>query len=98
MPGFTVRVELHNATYQDYENLHAAMGRAGFSRQIKSDAGKTYQLPTAEYIKSADVTRSQVLNQAKTAANSTGKTSGVLVTEAIGWTWDGLAEVQQRGY
>ncbi|MGD1096674.1 MAG: hypothetical protein ABSB35_32350 [Bryobacteraceae bacterium] len=75
MSGFNVRVELHSATYQDYENLHGAMARAGFSRQILSDGGKTYQLPTAEYIKSADLTRIQVLNQAKAAANSTGKSS-----------------------
>lgn len=94
MLGFTVRVELHSAMYQDYENLHAAMARAGFSRQIRSDEGRTYQLPKAEYIKSADATRLQIVNQAKTAANSTGKASWVLVTEANGWAWDGLAEVR----
>src|SRR5260370_26496988 len=94
MPGFTVRVELHSATYQDYENLHSAMARVGFFRHIRSDGGRTYQLPTAEYIKTADATRLQIVNQAMAAANSTGKISWVLVTEAIAWAWDGLPEVK----
>ena len=49
MASFTVRVELHQATWVDYETLHAAMAQKGFSRQIKGDDGKTYQLPLAEY-------------------------------------------------
>jgi hypothetical protein len=44
MALFTTRVELHNASYSDYETLHAAMERRGFSRRITSDSGKTYRL------------------------------------------------------
>ena len=68
MPSFTTRVELHQATYEDYENLHAAMERVGFSRTIKSGDGITYHLPTAEYDKSSNFTRAQILDQAKAAA------------------------------
>lgn len=98
MTSFTVRVELHNANYEDYEALHAAMAKAGFSRQITSDGGTTYQLPTAEYNRKGDLTRSQVLEQAKAAAKSTGKPYGVLVTESAGRSWDGLPALTQRGY
>ncbi|MGD1072635.1 MAG: DUF2622 domain-containing protein [Bryobacteraceae bacterium] len=94
MPSFTTRVELHQASYQDYERLHAVMERAGFSRYITSDKSVTYHLPTAEYDKSGSFTSAQILNQAKAAANSTGRKNGVLVTESNGRTWDGLDEVK----
>jgi hypothetical protein len=93
MAKFTTRVELHSASYSDYEMLHAAMERRGFSRHISSDDGKTYKLPTAEYNRDANVTRDQVLEAAKAAATETGKTFAVLVTESDGRTWIGLQEV-----
>jgi len=96
MANFTTRVELHQATYQDYENLHAAMGMAGFSRYITSDDGTVYHLPTAEYDRSANLQRSEILDQAKAAANSTGKANAVIVTEANGRTWQGLVKVEGR--
>jgi hypothetical protein len=98
MASFTVRVELHQANYQDYENLHAAMENSGFSRFITSDDGKVYHLPTAEYDRQANLTIAQVLNQAKTAANSTGKSNAVLVTEAVGRMWNGLPVASQAQY
>lgn len=93
MALFTTRVELHNASYSDYETLHAAMERRGFSRQITSDSGKTYHLPTAEYNRDGALTRQQVLDSAKAAATETGKKFAVLVSEADGRTWVGLQEV-----
>jgi hypothetical protein len=96
MPAFTIRVELHNASYSDYETLHAAMARRGFSRQITSDDGVTYQLPTAEYERSGNLTTQQVLDAAKAAAAETGKTFAVLVTEATRRMWIGLAQGQSR--
>ena len=36
MASFTTRVELHKAYESDYEVLHAAMGREGFTRTINS--------------------------------------------------------------
>ena len=93
MTSFTVRVELHSATYLDYETLHSKMAGQGFSRQITSDSGYTYQLPTAEYNISTDASRSEVLGQAKSAVKATNKTGAVLVTESTGRTWDGLTLV-----
>jgi hypothetical protein len=98
MAKFTVRVELHSASYSDYETLHASMERHGFSRFIKADDGKTYHLPTAEYVRSGELTRQQVLDSAKDAAAETGKTFAVLVTESEGRTWFSLKEAARSVY
>lgn len=93
MAKFTTRVELHRAYEDDYEVLHAAMERRGFSRQIRSGDGVTYHLPTAEYDYSGNKTRNQVLDLAKAAASETNKKYAVLVTQSNGRTWSGLEEV-----
>ena len=90
MATFTTRVELHRAYEDDYEVLHAAMERRGFARQITSDDGVTYHLPTADYNYSGNKTSSQALDLAKAAASETNKKHAVLVTESNGRTWSGL--------
>jgi hypothetical protein len=94
MAQFTVRVELHQAQWADYETLHTAMERMGFLRQIKSDDGRTYDLPWAEYNGSGNFTSTQVLTFAQNAAATTGKKNSVLVTEANNRAWSGLPEVR----
>jgi hypothetical protein len=96
MAKFTVRVELHAASYSDYETLHASMERRGFSRQITADDGRTFHLPTAEYDKGGNFTPQQVLDAAKAAASETRKTFGVLVTQSDSRIWYGLAEVAAK--
>ena len=91
MAQFTVRVELHEAQWTDYNTLHAAMERQGFSRLIKGDDGHIYQLPWAEYDGAANLSSMQVLALAQTAANTTGKKNSVLVTEAKYRAWSGLS-------
>jgi hypothetical protein len=94
MAQFTTRVELHRATGEDYSNLHSAMEYQGFSRTIRSDDGFIYILPTAEYDRTGDnLTRTQVLNDARAAAASVAATFSVLVTEASARTWIGLEKV-----
>ena len=93
MSSFTTRVELHSANYSDYETLHSAMGRQGFSRTIRGDDGVEYHLPTAEYNLIENITRAQVLEKAKVAASYTGKSSSIIVTESNGRTWSGLSSV-----
>lgn len=90
MVSFTTRVELHNATYSDYTNLHAAMERRRFRRLIQSDDGRIFQLPTAEYDSQGNISATEVLNLAIAAANETGKTSSILVSEAISRQWYNL--------
>ena len=90
MASFTVRVELHNANYTDYETLHAAMEEQGFSRFITSDNGQTYRMPWAEYTGSGNLSCERVRDIARTAANTTGKGNAVFVTEAQSRAWVGL--------
>jgi len=90
MSLFTVRIELHDAQWADYEGLHSAMQRQGFSRQITADDGRQYQMPWAEYNAAAALTSMQVLNIAQVAANGTGKKNAILVTEAKSRAWAGL--------
>lgn len=93
MAEFMTRVELHDASYSDYEELHSAMEEEGFERTITSDKGVTYYLPTAEYYRDVHLTRQEVLESAKRAAVTTGKRYGVVVTESNGVTWIGLLRV-----
>ena len=91
MANFTVRVELHQATGADYDVLHAAMEQKGFSRFITGDNGQTYHMPWAEYNGSGNLTSVQVRDIARTAADDTGKSNAVLVTESTTRAWIGLA-------
>jgi hypothetical protein len=93
--SYTTRVELHNASYSDYLDLHVAMASEGFSRLITSDDGVTYHLPTAEYNHSGGIDRSAALAKAKRAAATTGKKAAVLVTESMGRSWEGLEPVKK---
>lgn len=91
---FTVRVVLHEAEAEDYENLHSLMEEQGFSRTIASDRGRTYHLPEAEYTCEGDRTKAEILLMAKAAATQTEKKYAVLVTQSDGRTWYGLEEVE----
>ena len=68
MPKFTTRVELHDATEDDYAELHAAMETEGFSRLIEDNKGNVCHLPWAEYNSVGEETRDQVLAAAKRGA------------------------------
>jgi hypothetical protein len=96
MAKFTVRVELHSASYSDYETLHSAMERRGFTRRITSSDGQIYHLPTAEYDRSGYLTSRDVLDSAKAAAAGTRKSFAVLVTETVNRVWFGLNEVNAQ--
>ena len=92
---FTVRVELHSSNYvSDFEKLHNAMGKEGFTRLIKDGTGKYYHLPRAEYSIYSEDSRPMILEKAKNAVASTSKTAEILVTESSGRTWDGLTEAK----
>lgn len=94
MANFLARVELHGASSQDYENLHAAMEQAGFSRRIQSSDGVWYHLPTAEYYCSTTTAATdRIRDVAAQAAGTTGRRAGVLVAEAGAMFWIGLDRV-----
>lgn len=92
MASFTTRVVLHDAEWEDYDELHQYLANAGFARTVTSDKGTTYHLPEAEYDFSGNIARSDVLDMVKSAAARTGKRYSVLVTESAGRTWYNLAK------
>jgi hypothetical protein len=94
MAMFTTRVELHSATYADYETLHESMRQKGFSREISGSNGLVYQLPTAEYYCEGAIAQSTVLTAAQQAAATTGRSAAVLVTEAVSSSWSGLPQIR----
>jgi hypothetical protein len=98
MANYLVRVELHGADYDDYEALHSAMERAGFSRKIRCDDGKEYNLPTAEYCIQGSYSATGVRDAAAKAASSVGKRFGVIAAESTALAWVGLSEVAQSAY
>ena len=96
MTSFITRIELHNATYQDYQRLHLEMAGAGFQRVIRGDDGFFYDLPDAEYAKVGTYTIEQVHASAKLAAAKTGRTHGILVSEYVRARWSGLPRVNAK--
>lgn len=91
MASYLVRVELHDATWDDYDTLHSEMAHRNFSRKIAGDNGRTYQLPTAEYVIQTAATLEAVRALAAQAANATGLNFGVIVAEYSRSAWQGLA-------
>jgi len=47
MPNFHVRVELHGASGEGYEQLHERMRQSGFERQVQGS--RALELPTGTY-------------------------------------------------
>lgn len=82
MANYVARIELHNASYDDYETLHSAASRRGFSRTIASDNGGTYRLPTGTYVASGtNATLQQAYDAACAAARETRKAFWVVVAD-----------------
>lgn len=94
MANYIVRVELHSATWDDYERLHASMRRRGYSRIIKSNQGVRYQLPTGTYVAENTPDSLQAALEAATeAAKETGRQSWVVVADWKSARWRGLVKV-----
>jgi len=93
MTDFTVRVELHGATGQDYDALHEAMEAAGYRRYINGfdSSGRSgfWALPTAEYdcTGEAAATAASIRDQAKRIADGVKPGGWCLVTEAGDRAW-----------
>ena len=93
MSYFITRVELHEATWADYESLHSLMAAQGFGRTVQADSGVQYQLPPAEYLKISAESPNAVLEAAARAAAATGRNASVLVTEGQRLVWQGLPQL-----
>ena len=95
MHTYLVRIELHNSTLLDYVPLHQEMAKAGFKTTIAKNNGIEYHLPSAEYAIYTSWSFNEVLNVAKRCANTTRKTSSVIVVEFTQWIEDGLIPVKK---
>jgi hypothetical protein len=96
MATFLTRVELHDATYQNYVELHGFMAQEGYSTTIRGGDGKVYQLPPAEYHLAADCTIEEARERASRAAKKTRRNFAVLVSQYSQAAWVGLQQVQER--
>ncbi len=93
MASFTVRVELHNADSDDYENLHQQMEAAGFSRTIVTTSGEVYHLPNAEYSYTGNKETEYVRDLARDTAKRVKANPAILVTKSDGTRrWSGLEQ------
>jgi hypothetical protein len=82
MANYLARAELHKATNDDYETLHEAMKKRGFSRIIVSNDRKKYRLPTGTYVvEGTNATLEQAYSAATAAAAETGKTYWAIVVD-----------------
>jgi hypothetical protein len=86
MAKFTTRVELYgNPSWDDFDNLHEAMRKEGFSRTISFQGDNTvWQLPHAEYNRDTDLGTDAVRDSAKRAAATAWDDFAILVTKANG--------------
>ena len=96
MSVFIVRIELHDAVEEEYEVLHKAMSKVGFSRTVLDTNKIEFHLPKAEYGMSADLEPVKVMDIVTKAAEQTNKMFGILLTQAQGVTFYNLAPVKKR--
>lgn len=96
MRTFIIRVELHDATYQDYMKLHTCMGQEGFTNVIRGGDGAVYQLPPAEYRLAANCTAAQARDKATVAAQKVFTKYSVIAFEYMSAAWFGLVKPQAR--
>lgn len=86
MANFFARVELHRATWpDDYESLHTALAKHGFTNCITFDDGDQKRLPTGFYFSTGqkdDV--SLIAKVVKACADNTGFKNEVSVVKSGG--------------
>lgn len=87
MASFNTRIELHDASYQDYVNLHSYMAQEGYTTTILAN--------DAEYNLVANCTIAQALEKAQRAAQKTRKRFAAVVSEYTSCHWAGLEQVRR---
>jgi len=90
MPRYTIRIELHDATWDHYIEMYKHLAAQGITDIITSDDGARYKMPPAEYNYDGLANRNQVLEMSKASAAKVVRSYAVLVTESAGRVWHGL--------
>ena len=81
MTEFTTRIELQDATAEDYSALDAAMLGVNFSKTVRSVRGQEYKLPHGTYFSQAfGMSATDVRNLAASAASRTGRRYDIITT------------------
>ena len=81
MTDFTTRIELQNATAEDYAALDQAMLGMNFSRTVRSARGQEYNLPHGTYFSQAfGMSATDVRNLAASGASRTGRRYDIVTT------------------
>jgi len=85
MPNYFARVELHDGDDDDYDSLHIAMKKKGFTNCLKYTKGGSNKLPTGFYYgKLVETKTENVLRQVKRAAATTGLSNEITVVKSAG--------------
>lgn len=93
MAYHVIRVELHDANWQQYVDLHKKLQVHNITDIIVAGDGTRYKLPPAEYNYNGSLTRDQVYGLVTTAAAQVVKSYAVVVTEAVSSIFIGLEKV-----
>lgn len=81
MTDFTTRIELQDASAEDYVALDQAMMGVNFSKTIRSARGQDYKLPHGTYFSQAfGMSATEVRNLAASAATRTGRRYDIVTT------------------
>lgn len=96
MAIFITRVELQNATQEDYLLLYENMGNLGFLKIIESNNKIRYYLPHAEYYYNNRFIDNEieVLEKVKNIAKRLNRKYSILVTKASSVAWFGLDQIK----
>ncbi|HDY6675888.1 type V toxin-antitoxin system endoribonuclease antitoxin GhoS [Klebsiella pneumoniae] len=87
MADYVVRVEIFDASGEDYENLHEAMASYGFKKTIVGDSGKERQLPTGTYVGNKSEAAHEVRDKIKDISNPfSSKTPAIFVCRFDIWS------------
>jgi hypothetical protein len=87
---FSIRVELHNATWSDYIKLAEGLRAYGIVDTVLGNDGIRYKLPPAEYHYDGNRALAQVQESARMAGASTGRQHAVVSHEVSRMLWAGL--------
>jgi len=88
MSLFMIRIQLPSpSTAGDYAELRDAMEKAGASKQIVSDTGRSFELPHAEYCLESSLSIGEVRDRVVSYAKKVDRDPSVMVTEGVNFSW-----------
>jgi hypothetical protein len=90
MVNYLIRVEMHGATYADYERLHSLLAAKSVTNFIWGDNKVRYRLPTAMYTYSGTENLDQVRAAVVQIAAVVKPKPSVIVTVSGASAWEGL--------